>query len=336
MGRTATEETPKREMTPERTPEITVVIPTQDRCAELMVAGLPAALGQERVNHEVIVVDDGSTDRTSAVLAGLEERRLRVIRNDSPRGVAAARNQGIRAARADWIAFLDDDDLWSPRKLRDQLDACSGADFVYTGGVITDPSGIPLRDSPAPAPGTLPRQLARSNVIGGPSAVMVRRALLIRLGGFDERFSLLADWELWIRLAQAASPAACRRPLVAYREHDSNMSGIDIDEAYAELDALLERHGIDVDLAEFARWLAWQQRRVGRRLRAVRAYVRGAWRGRRGTLLLRAAATPLGEAVMAAPRRVRGMIGRPDPAPPSPAWIERYRAGLAAGAVPEA
>jgi glycosyltransferase involved in cell wall biosynthesis len=315
-------------MTPERTPKITVVIPTRDRCAELIVAGLPAALGQEGVDHEVIVVDDGSADGTAARLTDLGERRLRVIRNDTPRGVAAARNQGVRAALAEWVAFLDDDDLWSPRKLRHQLDAAAGADFVYTGGVITDPSGIPLRDSPAPAPRTLARELGRTNMIGGPSAVMVRRAVLVRLGGFDERFSLLADWELWIRLAEVASPAACPQPLVAYREHGSNMSGIEIDEAYAELDALLERHEIDVDLAEFARWLAWQQRRVGRRLPAVRAYVRGAWTGRKSALLLRAAGTPFGEGVMTVPRRVRSMLGRPDPAPPSPAWIERYRAGL--------
>src|SRR3712207_5655017 len=113
-------------MTPERIPEISVVIPTRDRCAELMVAGLPAALGQEGVDHEVIVVDDGSADGTSALLADREEGRLRVIRNDSPRGVAAARNQGLRAALAEWVAFLDDDDLWSPHKLRDQLDAAGG------------------------------------------------------------------------------------------------------------------------------------------------------------------------------------------------------------------
>jgi glycosyltransferase involved in cell wall biosynthesis len=323
-------------MIPERTPEITVVIPTRDRRTELMVAGLPAALGQQDVDHEVIVVDDGSADGTSAMLGGLGERRLRVIRNDMPRGVAAARNQGLRAALAEWVAFLDDDDLWSPHKLRHQLDAAAGADFVYTGGVITDASGIPLRDDPAPAPRTLARKLGRSNVIGGPSAVMARRALLVQLGGFDERFSLLADWELWIRLTQVASPAACPGPLVAYREHGANMSGIDIGQAYAELDALLERHEIDVDFAEFARWLAWQQRRVGRRLPAVRAYVRGAWTGRKGALLLRAAATPLGEGVMRMPQRARAILGRPDPAPPSPAWIEGYRAGLRDGAVPEA
>ena len=311
----------------EPAPDVTVVIPTRDRWAQLTVAGLPAALGQVQVDHEVVVIDDGSADGTPAGLAGLNEPRLRVLRNESPQGVAAARNRGLAAARGEWVAFLDDDDLWSPRKLRDQLDAAPGADFVYTGGVVTDHSGVPLRDSPAPAPATLARTLARRNVIGGPSAVMVRTGLLSTLGGFDERFSLLADWELWIRLAAVGSPAACRQPLVGYREHGSNMSGIDIDSAYAELAALVEKHQMDVDFDEFARWLAWQQRRVGRRLPALHAYLRGAWTARSGALLLRAFATLLGEGAMRAPRRVRAALGRPDPAPPSPAWIERYRAG---------
>jgi glycosyltransferase involved in cell wall biosynthesis len=66
------------------------------------------------VDHEVIVVDDGSADGTSARLADLGKRRPRIIRSDTPRGVAAARNQRLRAALAEWVAFLDDDDLWSP------------------------------------------------------------------------------------------------------------------------------------------------------------------------------------------------------------------------------
>jgi glycosyltransferase involved in cell wall biosynthesis len=315
------------------TPEVAVVIPTRNRWHELAVAGLRAALRQESVDHEVIVVDDGSTDGTSPALAGLREPRLRVLRNDRPLGVAAARNRGIDAARAGWVAFLDDDDLWSPQKLRIQLDAAAvGGDFVYTGGVVTDSHGRPLRDSAAPETHALVETLARRNLVGGPSAVMVRTELLHRVGSFDERFSLFADWELWIRLAGVGRAAACPARLVAYREHGSNLSGLDIDEAYAELALLVERHGIDVDLDEFARWVAWQQRRVGHRRAAVRAYLRGARTGRSGALLLRAMATPFGEGVMQTPRHLRRVLGRPDAAPPSPAWIESYRAGLAAGA----
>jgi glycosyltransferase involved in cell wall biosynthesis len=312
-------------MTANSAPEVSVVIPTLDRWGQLTVAGLPAALAQEGVDHEVVVIDDGSSDGTSSGLAGLREPRLRVLRNESPQGVAAARNRGVEAARGEWVAFLDDDDLWSPDKLRAQLDAgASGADFVYAGGVVTDAGGRPLRDSPAPEPGELARALARRNVIGGPSTVMVRTDMLRDLGGFDERFSLLADWELWIRLARIGNPAVCRQPLVGYREHGSNMSGIPIDDAYAELARLVELHELDVDFDEFARWLAWQQRRVGRRLPALHAYLRGARTARSGALLVRAAAAVLGEGVMRAPKRVRATFGRPDPAPPSPAWLDRY------------
>ncbi|HWC32537.1 MAG TPA: glycosyltransferase family 2 protein, partial [Actinomycetota bacterium] len=127
-------------------PEVTVVIPTRDRWSLLATAALPAALVQEDVDLEVVVVDDGSRDETPERLAELTDPRLRVIRNLEPLGVAQARNAGIAAARGRWLAFLDDDDLWSPRKLRTQLDAAraAGASFVYAGVINVDEYGSAL------------------------------------------------------------------------------------------------------------------------------------------------------------------------------------------------
>src|SRR5919109_858912 len=101
-----------------RAPDVTVVIPTKDRWDLLSTAALPSALGQEDVDLEVVVVDDGSTDETPDHVVGLRDPRLRIVRHDRSLGVAQARNAGIRAANSDWIAFLDDDDVWAPRKLR--------------------------------------------------------------------------------------------------------------------------------------------------------------------------------------------------------------------------
>src|SRR3954468_2829862 len=104
-------------------PEVTVVIPTRDAW-DLLPATLTGALAQEEVALEVVVVDDGSRDGTAAGLAewARADPRLRVCRLEPSAGVGAARNAGIERARGEWLAFLDHDDLWAPRKLREQVD----------------------------------------------------------------------------------------------------------------------------------------------------------------------------------------------------------------------
>src|SRR5258708_17351459 len=123
--------------------EISVVIPTRDRWPLLESRALRSALEQEDVDHEVIVVDDGSTDETSERLEGLGDPRLRAVRLNRSGGMAHARNAGIETALGTWVAFLDDDDVWSPCKLRRQLDAARSAraDLVYAGAVAVDEHG---------------------------------------------------------------------------------------------------------------------------------------------------------------------------------------------------
>jgi glycosyltransferase involved in cell wall biosynthesis len=318
-----------------RSPEVTVVVATRDRWQHLSRAALPAALGQQEVDLELVIVDDGSVDETSRGLAQLNDPRVRTIRNDHSEGVARARNRGIAAACAEWVAFLDDDDLWSPVKLRTQLDAASaeGADFAYAAAVFVDALGTPLRPDPAPDAATVARELRASDVVGGPSTVMARTALVRRLGGFEPSLSVLADWDLWLRLAEAGRAAACKDVLVAYREHSENMSSVGAARVFDELDLLMGRHGLsaDVDGERFTRWVAAQQRAAGRRLAAARAYLHGARRFRSPGLLARALAVPLGEPVMRIPARLRAVDGaaRPDldRAPP-PDWLDLYRRQL--------
>ncbi len=116
--------------------DVSVIVPTRNRGA-LLAMTLRSALRQQDVDFEVIVVDEASTDGTPAMLAAVGDGRVRVIRHDTPRGLSAARNHGAADARGDWLAFLDDDDLWAPDKLVRQLNAAeqAGADWVYTGSV---------------------------------------------------------------------------------------------------------------------------------------------------------------------------------------------------------
>jgi hypothetical protein len=314
---------------------VSIVIPTRNRWTCLASASLPCALAQREVEIEVIVVDDGSTDETPIRLAGVRDPRVRRLRHERPRGVAAARNAGIHAARGEWVALLDDDDLWSPSKLRCQLDAVqqTDAEFVYCGGLVLDERLRVIHRLETPQPDDLRFQLlTRYAIPAGPSSVIARTEVLRRLGGFDQRLSYLADWDMWLRLAWSSAAAACPEPLVGYVRHRGRMlptrRGI-----LAELDYMLGKHaeiGLQIDRARFVRWIALQHRQAGRRLAASRILVETAVASRRPSDMLRAGATLLESPVVAPVRRVgRGASrGRPhESTGPDPDWLVDLRLG---------
>jgi glycosyltransferase involved in cell wall biosynthesis len=264
--------------------EVTVVIPTRDRWQLLARNALRSALDQEAVAHEVVVVDDGSGDGTHERLTELGEPGLRVVRHEQSLGVARARNAGIAEARGEWVAFLDDDDLWAPHKLRRQIDAARAADagFAYGGVVSIAEDGVVNYEFVLPDPDTLLDELlARSALPAGCSNVIVRADLVRRLGGFDERLFQLADWDLWIRLAHESRAAACPDVLVGYLEHAENMLLTHRHDVTKELERIGAKHsalrrerGVDLDGVTFLHWVAWGYLRQGRRLRAARVYLR--------------------------------------------------------------
>ena len=259
-------------------PDVTVVIPTRNRKELLIRAALPTALRQVGVEVEVLVIDDGSSDGTAARVERLGDPRVRVLRHDTSQGVAAARNTGIETAVAPWIAFLDDDDHWSPHKLAAQLAALKTADamFSYTGVLVVGGDGEPRDVLPAPPPGEIRDRLLRQNVMpAGSSNVVASTELLRHLGGCDEQLGYLADWDLWIRLALAGSGAACDEVLVAYVRHAGQMR-LTGRMAIAELNHLHARHrsaGFAADGGRLLSWVASEQRRRGRRADALGTYL---------------------------------------------------------------
>lgn len=309
-------------------PEVSVVIPTRNRW-HLLADGLRSVLAQERVEIEVLIVDDASSDETSRELAAIADGRLRVFRHDRQRGVAPARNQGVREASGEWLAFLDDDDVWAPRKLRTQLDAAArnGADFVYGAAVHVDEHRRAIKiDEPPPASQVRERLLRHNAIPAGCSNVLARTELVRAVGGFDERLFHLADWDLWLRLVEAGRPAASGEVLVAYVKHAENMLTDPDHDVLAELRYLAEKHrslsdshGVAFDSVGVSRWIALNHRRAGRRRDAARAYMRGALEYRNAGNAIRA----VGVLVGGRPRELAEPAGGGDLLQPD--WLEAYR-----------
>jgi glycosyltransferase involved in cell wall biosynthesis len=261
-------------------PEVTVVIPTRDRRRRL-AATLASVLRQRDVDLEVIVVDDGSMDGTAESVMALGDPRIRVVRREHAGGPAKARNAGIGAARGGWIAFLDDDDLWAPGKLRRQLDTARtlGASWCYCAAAHIDEQARVLFVAVPPGPATLAAALqGRNPVPAGASNVIVETALLRRLHGFDEGLSHFADWDMWIRLTASGRAAVVDAPLVGYMQHLRNMRGQDSKSLRLELRRLDAKHHRSVDPADperaiLLRWIAEGYLGSGERLAAARLYL---------------------------------------------------------------
>jgi glycosyltransferase involved in cell wall biosynthesis len=251
---------------------VSVIIPTRNR-ALLLRRTLESVLKQSTENLEVIVVDDGSTDGSGAVAAAMDPR-VSVIRNPESAGVSVARNRGIASASGEWIAFCDDDDLWAPNKLQEQLTAAdtAGANWVYAGDVNVNDQLRVLSGGPPPDPADVMARLPRCNPLAsGGSNVVVRSNILAEVGGFDAGLQRTEDWDLWIRIARKGPPAYVRKPLVAYRFHSGNVIW-DPREMVDEARRLAARYGIPVDVLSMHRRAAWAALRGGRRLTAARHY----------------------------------------------------------------
>jgi glycosyltransferase involved in cell wall biosynthesis len=198
-------------------PLVTVIIPTYNRAWCLQEAA-DSVLAQEFKDFELIVVDDGSTDATAALLAAYGDR-VRVLRQAN-RGVSAARNAGIAAARGKLIAFLDSDDIWLPRKLSAQVHFFQS----HPDALIHQTEELWVKNGRRVNPGQ--RHRKRNGMIFAPSlelclvspsAVMVRRALFDRVGLFDESLPACEDYDLWLRVSCRFPVHLLETPLIVKR-----------------------------------------------------------------------------------------------------------------------
>lgn len=258
---------------------VSVVIPAynaQDHLARALVS----VLRQTRKPDEILVVDDGSSDGTSAVIEGFGPRVRGLSRPH--RGAAAARNAGIRASKAALVAFLDADDEWLPEKLAMQIVLHQKADLVmsYCRSNEWDAQGHDLGDTfrhGRPQRGLDAwRGLLAENFIATPT-VMARRDDLLAAGGFDERLKVGEDQDMWIRLALRGRVDFVDQSLVRVHTRSGSLSDSGFrDQIRFTLD-MVERHlqGLEGTLngGERRRIRAHRLGQLGRN-----AYAHGEWR----------------------------------------------------------
>jgi glycosyltransferase involved in cell wall biosynthesis len=205
--------------------EISVIIPTFNR-APVLPRALASVLSQSEPPAEILVVDDGSTDATSGLLAG-RFPQVRCLRQ-AHGGVSRARNAGIAAARGEWLAFLDSDDQWLAHKLAAQRGAlrahpqyrvCHSDEIWIRGGRRVNPMRKHAKHG-----GWIFRHCLPRCVIS-PSSVLLHRSVLERVGAFDEALPACEDYDLWLRLCASYPVLYCEEPLIVkYGGHADQLS----------------------------------------------------------------------------------------------------------------
>jgi glycosyltransferase involved in cell wall biosynthesis len=209
---------------------VSVVIPSYNR-GELIERAVRSVLAQTRQDFETIIVDDGSTDDTSRVVAALakEDQRIYYLQHDTSRGAQAARNTGIRAAQGEWIAFLDSDDQWLPNSLETRLEVAEKEQVKVVHSdcyVVGEDGNMDLLGVP-PIAGWIYRDLLAQPGPVFPTLLVTRKALE-KIGYLDEQIVAYQEWDTAIRLAKHYRFGFVAEPTFIYNCQDMDTISKDL------------------------------------------------------------------------------------------------------------
>jgi len=260
-------------------PTVAVVIPCYEQ-KRFLRGAIDSVLRQTVPASEIIVVDDGSSEELSSVVSEFHEVTL--IRQAN-RGLAGARNTGLKASRSEKIIFLDADDQLLPRAIELGLEAFHehpDAAFVY-GGFWVVRNG---ERSPGGRRATSHRDLIQCNWVGMIAAAMFDRERLLEVGAFDESLGMCEDWDAYLRLSRSYAFHAFGTPVADYVKHESNASN-DLPMLMRWIEAVREKEkGRGLDPDDEQAWL--DGRRIWREMlgidnrwsmrRAVKRFARSA------------------------------------------------------------
>ena len=198
-------------------PLVSIIIPSYNR-ASLLLEAIDSVFNQTFEDFELIIIDDGSTDETAATLKKISRPFL--YRFQENQGVSSARNHGLLLTQGKWIAFLDSDDLWLPKKLETQLEFFS----QNPAALICQTEEIWIRNGRRVNPQKKHQKFSGDIFdpslklcLVSPSAVMIERELFDRVGCFDESLPACEDYDLWLRISSQFPIYLIENPLVVKR-----------------------------------------------------------------------------------------------------------------------
>lgn len=207
-------------------PVVSVIIPAYQH-GQCIAEAVDSVIAQTFRDFEIIVVNDGSTDVTEDVLRPYVERNLIRYFHQENQGISATRNRGLSLATGEYVAFLDDDDVWPLDKLEWQVDVLVNSAVLVVGGLssvfgrksnrkaIIEGAGYSKWDT---------EMLFGGNPFGSPGQTLIRRSALLTVGGFDPTIWGADDHDVWIRLSRIGEIRRYDRISLMYRVHDSNTS----------------------------------------------------------------------------------------------------------------
>ena len=208
---------------------ISIIIPTYNRSFDMLSKAIQSALTQTYEKIELIIVDDNHPDsdcrkEISTKIAAIADDKLHYIQHDKNMGACRARNTGIKHARGEFLAFLDDDDEWDRRKLELQMEKMRDPEvgLVYCSSrtIITGENNVTAEKIRSyKISGYVFEELLQKNFIGSTSFVLIRKKVIEECGGFNEELTASQDYELWLRIALKYKVDFVDVPLVNYYIH---------------------------------------------------------------------------------------------------------------------
>lgn len=216
-------------------PKVTAIITTFNR-AKLLPQAIESVIFQDMADWELIILNNSSSDNTEYVVSKYLDSRIRYFRHEAM-GISRQRNLGVGLAQSEYIAFLDDDDIWLPTKLSKEYNFLSTSSpsvaLVYGGFRFYDDTGKRWGEHKPSLSGKILLDLlwTQNPFTGSASNPMLRKSLIIKAGGYDERILAGEDWELYLRLADAYQIGYVPEILLEIRQHSGFRLGQLVDAA---------------------------------------------------------------------------------------------------------